>query len=592
MAPKRKATSPVRPSPSKKTKPTSNGEPEFDHSKMAEKSGIVQRQFYPAEMSNERCQLYNNNEIPRPIEVLEQTIKTTKTKREKIQVGESVVHWFKRDLRTFDNRGLRLASEKAKSKNVPLICIFIVSPQDYEAHNTSPARVDFDLRTLEVLKNDLQDKNIPLYVVTVDKRKDVPGYILEVCNTWGAKHIFCNIEYEVDELRREAKLLNKCLEKGIDFHPVHDDVVVPPGNLMSGAGKQYSVYSPWLKAWIKHLHEHPEMLDASGPPEENPESAKTKFKEVFEKPIPAAPPSKAIKDEEFKQRLGSIWPAGEHEAQNRLERFTKEKIKNYAASRNLPAANSTSLISVHLSAGTLAARNAVRCARDTNSSRKLDAGSAGHGTWISEVAWRDFYKHVLANWPYVCMFKPFKYEYSDIPWEYNDEHFQQWCQGKTGFPIVDAAMRQCLYMGYIHNRCRMIVASFLAKDLLLDWRLGEKHFMENLIDGDFASNNGGWGFSASTGVDPQPYFRIFNPLLQSEKFDKDGEYIRKWVPELAGIEGNAIHDPYGRGKGKEAEKAGYPKPIVDHKSARARALERYKGGLGRNTANVGGGVHN
>ncbi|KAK4503763.1 hypothetical protein PRZ48_004678 [Zasmidium cellare] len=592
MAPKRKATSPVRPSPSKKTKPESNGEPKFDHSRITEKSGIVQRQFYPPEMSNERCQQYNNNEIPRPIEVLEKTIKGTKVDREKIQVGESVVHWYKRDLRTFDNRGLRLASEKAKSKNVPLICMFIVSPQDYEAHFTSPARVDFDLRTLEVLKSDLQEKNIPLYVATIDKRKDVPGHILEVCEKWGAKHIFCNIEYEVDELRRETKLMKQCLEKGIDFHPVHDDVVVPPGNLASGAGKQYSVYSPWLKAWIKHLHEHPNMLDAAEPPHDNPDNAKTKYKDIFEKSIPTAPPSKAIKDAEYKQRLSSIWPAGEHEAQTRLERFTKEKIKNYASSRNLPAANSTSLISVHLSAGTLAARTAVRAARDTNSSRKLDAGSAGHGTWISEIAWRDFYKHVLANWPYICMFKPFKYEYSDIEWEYNDEHFQRWCDGKTGFPIVDAAMRQCLYMGYIHNRCRMIVASFLAKDLLLDWRLGEKHFMEHLIDGDFASNNGGWGFSASTGVDPQPYFRIFNPLLQSEKFDKDGEYIRKWVPELAGIEGNAIHDPYGRGKGKEAEKAGYPKPIVDHKTARARALERYKGGLGRSTANVGGGVHN
>lgn len=559
---------------------------------MEEKAGIVQRQFYPPEMSNERCEQYNNNEIPRPIKVLEQTVKDTKSQREKIEVGECVIHWFKRDLRTFDNKGLRLASEKAKSKNVPLVCMFIVSPQDYQAHFAAPCRVDFEIRTLEVLKSDLQEKNIPLHTVTIEKRKDVPDHIMEMCEKWDARHIFCNIEYEVDELRRETKLLKRCLEKGIDFHPVHDDVVVPPGQLASGSGKQYSVYSPWLRAWIKHLHEHPHLLNAAESPEQNPENAKTKFKDIFEAPLPSTPPNKSLKDDEERQRLANLWPAGEHEAHSRLERFVEEKIKNYASSRNIPAANSTSLISVHLSAGTLAARTAVRSARDTNSSRKLDAGSAGHGTWISEIAWRDFYKHVLANWPYICMFKPFKYEYAHLSWEYNDEHFQRWCEGKTGFPIVDAAMRQCLYMGYIHNRCRMIVASFLAKDLLLDWRLGEKYFMEHLIDGDFASNNGGWGFSASTGVDPQPYFRIFNPLLQSEKFDKDGEYIRKWVPELAGIEGNAVHDPYGRGKGKEAEKAGYPKPMVNHKEARARALERYKGGLGRNTANVGGGVHN
>lgn len=182
------------------------------------------------------------------------------------------------------------------------------------------------------------------------------------------------------------------------------------------------------------------------------------------------------------------------------------------------------------------------------------------------------------------MNKPFKPEYTNIEWEYNQEHFKAWCEGKTGYPIVDAAMRQLNHCGWMHNRCRMIVGSFLAKHLLLDWRMGERYFMEHLIDGDFASNNGGWGFSASTGVDPQPYFRIFNPLLQSEKFDLEGEYIRKWIPELAGVKGKAIHDPYERGSGKEVEKKGYPKRIVDHKESRERCLARYKEGLGRATA--------
>ena len=162
--------------------------------------------------------------------------------------------------------------------------------------------------------------------------------------------------------------------------------------------------------------------------------------------------------------------------------------------------------------------------------------------------------------------------------------FEAWCEGRTGYPIVDAAMRQLNHMAYMHNRCRMIVASFLAKDLLIDWRMGERYFMEHLIDGDFASNNGGWGFSASTGVDPQPYFRIFNPLLQSEKFDPDGTYIRKWVPELKDVKGKAIHDPYNRGAKDIAEKNGYPRVIVEHKMGRDRALSRYKAGLGRDTA--------
>lgn len=179
------------------------------------------------------------------------------------------------------------------------------------------------------------------------------------------------------------------------------------------------------------------------------------------------------------------------------------------------------------------------------------------------------------------MNKPFKLEYSFIEWEYDQEGFEAWCAGRTGYPIVDAAMRQLNHSGWMHNRCRMIAASFLAKHLLIDWRMGERYFMEHLIDGDFSSNNGGWGFSASTGVDPQPYFRIFNPLLQSEKFDDGGVYIRRWVPELRGIEGKAVHDPYDRGEGEKAERNGYPRRIVDHKESRERCLARYKEAVGR-----------
>lgn len=182
------------------------------------------------------------------------------------------------------------------------------------------------------------------------------------------------------------------------------------------------------------------------------------------------------------------------------------------------------------------------------------------------------------------MNKPFKPEYTNIDWEYSTPLFRAWSTGHTGYPIVDAAMRQLNTTGYMHNRCRMISASFLSKHLLLDWRQGEIYFMEHLIDGDFASNNGGWGFSASTGVDPQPYFRIFNPLLQSEKFDPVGEYIRKWVPELRQVPGKAVHDPYGRGAAAVAERAGYPRMVVEHRFARERCLQRYKAGLGRATA--------
>jgi deoxyribodipyrimidine photo-lyase len=196
------------------------------------------------------------------------------------------------------------------------------------------------------------------------------------------------------------------------------------------------------------------------------------------------------------------------------------------------------------------------------------------------VAWRDFYKHVLAHWPFICMNKCFKPEHTNIEWEYDADQFQAWCDGKTGFPIVDAAMRQMKHCAWMHNRTRMVVSSFLSKDLMIDWRRGERYFMETLIDGDFASNHGGWGFGSSTGVDPQPYFRIFNPLRQSERFDPNGEYIRKWVPELRDISGKAIHDPYGNKEAAGvAAKNGYPKPIVDHAESRTRALERFKSAL-------------
>ena len=185
------------------------------------------------------------------------------------------------------------------------------------------------------------------------------------------------------------------------------------------------------------------------------------------------------------------------------------------------------------------------------------------------------------------MHKPFKFEYTNVAWEYSDPNFEAWKTGRTGYPIVDAAMRCMNTTAYMHNRLRMVTASFLAKHLLLDWRLGEQYFMLKFIDGDFSANNGGWGFASSTGVDPQPYFRVFNPWLQSEKFDEAGEFIRLWVPELADIEGKEIHNPYAKGgttAAKMAEKNGYPKPIVDHKFARERCLARYKAGIGRDTA--------
>ncbi|KAG6203982.1 hypothetical protein E4U35_003846 [Claviceps purpurea] len=544
----------------------------------AEKHGIVLRKYYPPEMNNERARAYNKNELPRPIEDLISALEDTAEMRKTVKVKDAVVHWFKRDLRCNDNRALALASEKAKEAGVPLICMYIVSPQDFEAHLTAPIRVDFELRTLEILKQDLAKLDIPLYVETVDKRKNIPNRISELLEQWGSRHLFANMEYEVDELRREASMVRALSENGKALEVVHDSCVVPPGELKTGTGNQYAVYSPWFRTWVAHVHANLDLLELFEPPHKNPGSTRKQFKDLFECSIPEAPPNKQLGEDE-KKRFHSLWPAGEHAAQERLQKFCDDSVANYSDRRNIPSAECTSCLSVHLASGTLSSRTCVRTARDRNNTKKLDGGNEGIRVWISEVAWRDFYKHVLVHWPYVCMNKPFKPEYSNIDWSYDEDQFKAWCEGRTGFPIVDAAMRQLKHLGYMHNRCRMIVACFLAKDLLIDWRKGERYFMETLIDGDFASNNGGWGFSASVGVDPQPYFRIFNPLLQSEKFDPDGEYIRRWVPELKSLTNKQIHDPYGRGVGSQAKKAGYPQPIVVHKECRDRALSAYKEGI-------------
>jgi deoxyribodipyrimidine photo-lyase len=375
----------------------------FDHSRPEERTGIVDRRFYPAEMSNERCAMYNANEIPRPMEMLSATLVSTKDVREEIiksEGGQAVIHWFKRDLRARDNTGLSKASALAKEKGVGVIGVWIMSPQDWEAHLVSPAKCDFELRSVALLQEELAELDIPLYVETVTPRKDVPKRLLELAQGWGVRNIFCNLEYEPDELRREERLVRMGAEQGIVFEPCHDDCVVPPGSLKTGAGRQFAVYSPWYRAWVAHLHAHPHLLNERPMPEKNPPGFREKFKTLFDREIPPAPDSKVL-DAEQKERFSRLWPAGEAAALDRISLFLKQKIGRYTATRNFPAMQSTASVSVHHAAGTLAARTSIRLARDVNSTKKLDGGIEGVKGWIGEVAWRDFYRHVLVNWPYV-----------------------------------------------------------------------------------------------------------------------------------------------------------------------------------------------
>lgn len=398
---KRKASGSAHPPDLKKSRVAPSSAGQYKDSTDEIKYGIVLRKYYPPEMTDDRARDYNSGKLERPIEALRKAIVETQSHRDAVAAGSSVVHWFKCDTRVTDNYALHLASKKAKAEGIPLICIYLVSPQDFEAHLTAPVRVDFILRNLEVLRHDLANLDIPLYVETIEKRRNLPSRLLELCTEWDAKHVFCNAEYEVDELRREALLTVKSTEQGIAFTVVHDTCVVEPGKLTSGSGGQLSVYSPWHRKWCAYLNQHPHELDPYPVPEANPRSTRHQFAQLFRSEIPQAPESKRLSEED-KVKFHNMWPAGEHEALDRLQKFLLERVVQYHNTRNLPSGNGTSVLSPHLAAGTLAARTVVRLAREAAPQKRLtDDRKQGHSMWIGEVAWRDFYTHVLCHWPYI-----------------------------------------------------------------------------------------------------------------------------------------------------------------------------------------------
>lgn len=402
MPPKRKATAPASEQPNG-SPPSKKGRPDLHqphpNSKQTEEFGIVLRQFYPPEMSNERCQAYTDGELERPIETLQKACRETADQRRSINVGSAVVHWFKSDLRLHDSRALHTACQFAKENQVPLIGLYIVSPEDWTAHLTSPARVDFTLRTLKRLQQDLGELDIPLHMETQEKRNAIPKRIVELCQQWGAKNLYANIEYEVDELRREAKLVRLCADNDINFTATHDTCVVTPGALASQQGKQYSVYTPWYRSWLAFLKENPDYLEVSEEPGPNPGNARQQFKDLFDCKVPAAPKTHILSDEDQK-RLEELYPAGEHEALQRLDSFLEEKGKKYEELRSMLSSDNTSVLSPYFACGALSARTAVVTAKRINKGH-LDRYDPGYMTWISELAWRDFYKHVLVNWPFI-----------------------------------------------------------------------------------------------------------------------------------------------------------------------------------------------
>lgn len=520
--------------------------------------------LYPAEISTRAAVKYKDDKN-KPYFILNEKLDASQAERDSIKPKKAIAHWFVRDFRVADNHGLSKAYELAAKHKLPLITFWVKCKKLSEAHGDSDFKKYYRALSLKQLHEKLAKLNVPLVTLEAGERKDIVPAIESFCQKYDVSHLFTNIEYEVDELRLDIAAHDALLNSNIVFMPYHDSCVVRPGELKTKSkGTQYAVFTPWHKAWVNYVND--KFLSKK-------EFVYPDIKKL-ESSIELEEPADFDVGRFDTSRFEKYWKfVGEDGAREALANYiNSEEIMNYNEYRDHLDGDAPSQLSIHISSGTLSLRTILQ---ELFNIKKLKAKlieNSGVSEWVRQVAWRDFYKHIMCNWPYVCMYKPFQLELSDIDWEYNNDHFQLWCEGKTGFPIVDACMRCLNETGYLNNRGRLIVASFLSKDLLIDWRYGEQYFMSKLVDGDMASNNGGWGFAASIGVDPQPYFRIFNPWTQSERFDPEGKFIKKWVPELRGLEGKAIHNPYDH----ESDVDGYPQPIVEHKACRETALERFK----------------
>lgn len=464
--------------------------------------------------------------------------------------------WFRRDLRVADNNALFHASRQSTAG---VIGLCLLTPGQWKEHHDASCKVKFWLDNLAALSVELAKLRIPLRIEIADTFADVPKTISEFAKQHQCSTVFLNREYEVNELRRDNQVALACEQAGIGVRRFHDRVIVPPREITTKEGKFYSVFTPYRRVWDKKALEFAKEV-----------SKPTKQPDLDIKPSKI--PSK-IHGFDFTDSRGDLWKPGEMEAQDRLRNFAK-KIDAYNDARDVPSINGTSLLSPYLAAGVISPRQCLSAAVAAN--RGKIEGGGGPTTWISELAWRDFYMHVMVACPRVSMHQPFKLKTNALKWRTNESDFEAWTQGQTGYPIVDAGMRQLNQTGWMHNRLRMVTAMFLTKNLLIDWRWGERYFMQHLIDGDLAANNGGWQWSASTGTDSVPYFRIFNPFSQSKRFDPDGNFIKKMCPELGAVPKSALHDPDKLTASIRELGLDYPPLVVDYKHGRERALTAFK----------------
>ncbi len=468
--------------------------------------------------------------------------------------------WFRTDLRVQDNSALTAAMSSG-----PTVALYLLSPGQWLAHDDAPSKIDFWLRNLKELASELGKLKVPLLVRTADNWSAAPQVIAELCQQLQVGNVQVNEEYGVHESRRDQAVAEALDGLGVSFRSHLDQLLFKPGSVLSKSGGYFQVYSQFRKVCYQRLHTALPALIAT--PKAQPPLA-IQADAIPDQVTGFPPPTAALRE---------LWPAGEREAQRRLDDFAAQQIDFYQSARDFPAQAGTSQLSAYLAAGVISPRQCLHAALQANQG-EFDSGNPGVITWINELLWREFYKHILVGYPRVSMHRAFRAETEAVAWRNAPQELKAWQQGRTGFPLIDAAMRQLLATGWMHNRLRMVVAMFLTKNLLIDWREGERFFMRHLIDGDLAANNGGWQWSASTGTDSVPYFRIFNPFSQSERFDPDGRFIRHWLPELEGLSKKHIHQPSAAlpSGGGLFGGADYPRPMVDLSASRARALAAFK----------------
>lgn len=472
--------------------------------------------------------------------------------------------WFRSDLRIHDNSALYRASTHCKE----IASIFIACPDSWKLHNEGDVLVAFRMACLHELQTQLQARNIPLYFLEVSTFSQVPQVLQEITQRLKIDVLFANAEYPLNEQRRDNAVRDLLKKSEVKVEYFSDRTLLPPGSVRTGSGDPYKVFTPFKRTLIQLCAESettslpaPQKIALPVKGTHWPKWLALSADKKLKQKIPSELSQYSI--DFVKTGMVKGWKAGEKAAQKRLKVFSG-LVSNYQSERDFPALDSTSRLSPYLNCGAISIRQCVNMALDLNQGL-WQGGNDGIACWISELIWREFYTHLLVDFPRLSKGEPFKGITDQIPWSYNEDMFECWSRGETGVPIVDAAMRQLNETAWMHNRLRMIVASFLTKNMLIDWRWGERYFMQRLLDADFASNNGGWQWTASTGTDAAPYFRVFNPYSQSQKFDSNGTFIRKYIPELSSLNNKDIHNP--------PPTEGYPKVICDVSAGRERAIE-------------------